>query len=754
MKKLTQLCGAFSNKMLFGNGENGNVGTGLVVALKPPFKRFQGSFRRAGSCRSLRRPASFLATLAPFSKDDENGLRKNERPEGPSAWATSFEKLLEDTVGLQTFAAFLKKEFSAENIYFWTACERYRRNPSVSERATEAQKIYKRHLCLGAPEPVNVDSQGRQITEQSLQEARCSLFDQAQKQIFNLMKFDSYPRFLKSDLYKQCLAGNADVNFDDGLLIYPTSVTPTKLKKSLSNAEDRRRKSLLPWHRKNRSKSKDRGETEYNLKKDTGTSNDLTHRLGRSEIHNSKTSLISQESGKFLPDDSSLTCRNPLCRVILNNGSTTVVQIKKDETIQELINRVLEKRGIVYSCYEVFTDKHSKPLDVREPSTTLSGCEVKIEQRVIFKLYLPNKKVIAVKSKYTKILMDVLKPILCKYDYKLDNVNITVGKDFVDVYQPVTSVEEKRLIVQLKNGQMMELGQKIDDKPNNIPSLETVTNRVFKDILNEKGDTRCSKPKSDQGSLKSDGWGSENSSSIFGKLLKKEPSEIYEKRKKQNAMCSKSEQVHSCEDESYETNTMIKRPLIAKWKTGAKLHLPSPESDVSFSELYEGLKRAQRSRLEDQRGTEINFELPDFLKAKTNDRLDFSSSVKQTSVNTKLHINNNGAFNNSNNNNNNNSNNNNKKPNNFRIYSPNKLSPSISSSPLKCSNEKLTEVSEKSTESFSNASPRPSEPPPLPPKPKIVPAKPSNWGQNGLVKYIQKTDNSNLYLEQPTSSFV
>lgn len=39
--------------------------------------------------------------------------------------------------------------------------------------------------------------------------------------------------------------------------------------------------------------------------------------------------------------------------------------------------------------------------------------------------------------------------------------------------------------------------------------------------------------------------------------------------------------------------------------------------DIHFyliSELYEGLKRAQRSRLDDQRGTEINFELPDFLK--------------------------------------------------------------------------------------------------------------------------------------------
>ena len=34
----------------------------------------------------------------------------------------------------------------------------------------------------------------------------------------------------------------------------------------------------------------------------------------------------------------------------------------------------------------------------------------------------------------------------------------------------------------------------------------------------------------------------------------------------------------------------------------------------SFLELYEGLKRAQRLRIEDQRGTAINAELPEFLK--------------------------------------------------------------------------------------------------------------------------------------------
>jgi len=100
---------------------------------------------------------------------------------------------------------FLKKEFSHENIYFWVACEKYRSLSSPAERATSARDIFERHLCLGALEPVNVDSHARQATQDGLTDAASTLFLQAQKQIFNLMKFDSYPRFLKSDLYKECI---------------------------------------------------------------------------------------------------------------------------------------------------------------------------------------------------------------------------------------------------------------------------------------------------------------------------------------------------------------------------------------------------------------------------------------------------------------------------------------------------------------------------------------------------------------------
>lgn len=83
----------------------------------------------------------------------------------------------------------------------------------------------------------------------------------------------------------------------------------------------------------------------------------------------------------------------------------------------------------------------------------LAACEVRIEQRVMFKLDLPNRKVIAVKSKHTKIIVDVLKPILHKYTYRLEDVNVTVGNtDCLDIFQPVTSIDQLRLHIHLNEG--------------------------------------------------------------------------------------------------------------------------------------------------------------------------------------------------------------------------------------------------------------------------------------------------------------
>lgn len=107
-----------------------------------------------------------------MAKIDENASG------GAQEWGNSFEKLLEDAAGLHTFAVFLQREFSAENIYFWTACERYRRIEDHAERTNEANEIFSKHLAVGASDPVNVDSQARTLTQEKLNYAENDLFVQ------------------------------------------------------------------------------------------------------------------------------------------------------------------------------------------------------------------------------------------------------------------------------------------------------------------------------------------------------------------------------------------------------------------------------------------------------------------------------------------------------------------------------------------------------------------------------------------------
>lgn len=62
----------------------------------------------------------------------------------------------------------MKKEYSHENIYFWTACERYRMLTDEEDRRDMAKAIFDRHLGMSASEPVNVDSQARQVAQDGL----------------------------------------------------------------------------------------------------------------------------------------------------------------------------------------------------------------------------------------------------------------------------------------------------------------------------------------------------------------------------------------------------------------------------------------------------------------------------------------------------------------------------------------------------------------------------------------------------------
>ncbi|CAF1421323.1 unnamed protein product [Adineta ricciae] len=125
-----------------------------------------------------------------------------------ASWAVGFEKLLNDDMGLHVFTEFLKKEFSQENIQFWIACEKFKKLSDSEEIRHKANLIWSTYLhdTDDGSCPINIDSRTRQECQQSLlNKPNAHMFEKAQSQIFQLMKYDSYTRFLKSNMYKDCI---------------------------------------------------------------------------------------------------------------------------------------------------------------------------------------------------------------------------------------------------------------------------------------------------------------------------------------------------------------------------------------------------------------------------------------------------------------------------------------------------------------------------------------------------------------------
>ncbi|KAM4876979.1 regulator of G-protein signaling 3 isoform 2-T3 [Thomomys bottae] len=137
----------------------------------------------------------------PAAKTDK--MIKSFKPSSEEAlkWSESLEKLLLHKYGLEVFQAFLRTEFSEENLEFWLACEDFKKVKSQSKMTAKAKKIFAEFIAIQACKEVNLDSYTREHTKDNLQSVTRGCFDLAQKRIFGLMEKDSYPRFLRSDLY-------------------------------------------------------------------------------------------------------------------------------------------------------------------------------------------------------------------------------------------------------------------------------------------------------------------------------------------------------------------------------------------------------------------------------------------------------------------------------------------------------------------------------------------------------------------------
>lgn len=143
---------------------------------------------------------SRLLFMRQWSQVGHGRKRKMSREELES-WAESLNALLSSSTGVSVFGAFLRSEFSEENLQFYLACEQYKHSSNNFSLQRRGRDICNTYILPGSPREVNLDSKTRDLTIQLLQAPSHTSLNLAQKRIYSLLDTDCYPRFLQSPLY-------------------------------------------------------------------------------------------------------------------------------------------------------------------------------------------------------------------------------------------------------------------------------------------------------------------------------------------------------------------------------------------------------------------------------------------------------------------------------------------------------------------------------------------------------------------------
>ncbi|XP_068926805.1 regulator of G-protein signaling 12 isoform X3 [Petaurus breviceps papuanus] len=396
-----------------------------------------------------------------------------------ASWAVSFERLLQDPIGVRYFSDFLRKEFSEENILFWQACEYFSHVPAhdKKELSYRAREIFTKFLCSKATTPVNIDSQA-QLADDILNAPHPDMFKEQQLQIFNLMKFDSYTRFLKSQLYQECILAEVEGRSLPDSQQVPSSPaskhsissdrsnvsTPKKLSgksksgRSLNeesgeeDGEKKRKGTFFSWSR-NKSTGRSQKKKEHG-----GHSHDTLHSNGGLHRRESQGSMSSAASL-----DLSETCRVSVaekdklskhCCINLPDGTSCVVVVKSGFSIKEILSGLCEKHGINVAAVDLFLVGGDKPLVLHQDSSILDSRDLRLEKRTLFRLDLvPINRSVGLKAKPTKPVTEVLRPVVAKYGLNLSDlvVRLSGEKEPLDLGVPISNLDGQRVILEEKD---------------------------------------------------------------------------------------------------------------------------------------------------------------------------------------------------------------------------------------------------------------------------------------------------------------
>ncbi|KAG5848111.1 hypothetical protein ANANG_G00094930, partial [Anguilla anguilla] len=446
-----------------------------------------GDLKGCGSENSL----SSNASLPSVQSHRRHGERR------VASWAACFERLLQDPVGVRYFSEFLKKEFSEENILFWQACEFFSSVPETDKKqlSQRAREIYNSFLSSKATTPVNIDSQA-QLADDILNAPRPDMFKEQQLQIFNLMKFDSYTRFLKSFLYQECMLSEVEGRpLPDPYHIPSSPVskhstssdrsnlsTPRKEdKKSKSGRSlndesrdehaDKRKGIFFSWSR-NRSfgkgpKKKELTDFNYNFAGSNGRRASQGSLSSGASLELATCSSGGKNEGDVSRHSMSLLDRERVlknCTINMPDGSCCSLPLRPGLSVREVLLGLCEKLGINLAAVDLFLVGGEKPLVMDQDCVTLSARDLRLEKRTLFRLDLvPINRSVGLKAKPTKPVTEVLRPVVAKYGLHLADLVATVSGESepLDLGLPISNLDGLRVVLDLADHALGKDPQKL-----------------------------------------------------------------------------------------------------------------------------------------------------------------------------------------------------------------------------------------------------------------------------------------------------
>ncbi|KAJ8000510.1 hypothetical protein DPEC_G00180870 [Dallia pectoralis] len=425
-----------------------------------------------------------------------------------ASWAVCFERLLQDPIGVRYFSEFLKKEFSEENILFWQACEFFSHVPENDKKqlTQRAREIYSSYLSTKATTPVNIDSQA-QLADDILNAPRPGMFKEQQLQIFNLMKFDSYTRFLKSLLYQECMLAEVEGRPLPDPHHVPSSPTSkhstgsdrsnlstpkkedkkTKSGRSINEEKekddggaDKKKNTFFSWTR-NRSfgkgpKKRDLADINYNFSGNNGRresqgsmSSGASVEMGTQGSGKNECASVDRDRG-----GEGISLRQ--CNINLPDGTCCSVPVRSGASIRDVLLGLCETLCINLAAVDLFLVGGEKPLVLDQDCMTLCSRDLRLEKRTLFRLDLvPINRSVGLKAKPTKPVTEVLRPVVAKYGLHLSDLvaRISGEREPLDLGLPISNLDGLRVVLDVADNTPGKDKQKGSVSKTNAPPTTT-----------------------------------------------------------------------------------------------------------------------------------------------------------------------------------------------------------------------------------------------------------------------------------------